>query len=236
MQDVGERQTGHRCTAQRSTTQHWQRRPSAAPHLYAGSVGLATMRASRWNRPSATNTSASCSPEMRGAVQPSTSPGLSGRAWAQCGASVRRCARGGRADARRCCATGIPNMALVAAPPGPQQSYLGDGEVRVVGGQRRARRLDAGRKLDGACQHQARARRKVVPVRGRWGQPGQALSKGKVPAGRRTQGAQLSVRRSGAGFQAGWASIKCCAGSGQCAQALAQARTGWRPPGARCPS
>lgn len=42
--------------------------------------GLAIMSASKWNRPSATNTMASCSPCSRGAVQPSTSPGDNGRA------------------------------------------------------------------------------------------------------------------------------------------------------------
>lgn len=51
-------------------------------HRYAGSQGLAIMIASRWKRPSATNTNTSAaSGASTGAVQPSTSPGDSGAAW-----------------------------------------------------------------------------------------------------------------------------------------------------------
>ena len=44
-------------------------------YLNAGTVGLAIMIASRWNRPSATKTMASLRSTSTGAVHPSTSPG-----------------------------------------------------------------------------------------------------------------------------------------------------------------
>ena len=44
-------------------------------------LGLAIMMASRWNRPSATNTMAAVPGASTGAVHPRTSPGDRGRLW-----------------------------------------------------------------------------------------------------------------------------------------------------------
>jgi hypothetical protein len=83
----------------RAAPPHVLRRPTKgkhhsdprSAHLYAGIVGFAIIMASRWNRPSATNTMASNKPAgTTGAVQPRTC-GSGGRGGQREGGVRRRC-------------------------------------------------------------------------------------------------------------------------------------------------
>lgn len=127
------------------------------------------MSASKWKRPSATNTMASCSPCSRGAVQPSTSPGDSGRACTRIGA--RKAWKLSIAPTEALAVT-VSGCLLLCVCTGCSQigcqalhsAHLRHRQMWVVRQQRLPRGLQARGKLDGACQHQPRAGRKVEPA------------------------------------------------------------------------
>ena len=148
------------------------------------------MRASRWKRPSATNTRASQSAATLGAVQPSTSPGDRGRACGRCEGEAGQW--GERFVRSRASLAGDLLSRGQAAAIGGQHSqhssvqrstarrsaaqrrtcpgaHLGDVNVRVVRRQRQLGSLDARGKLDRASQHQAGARWEVAPAERRDG-------------------------------------------------------------------
>ena len=77
------------------------------------------MMASRWNRPSATNTMASAAGSTTGAVHPSTSPGDSGRACATL--SAGNCASSRRLAS--CAAASLKLTDGTIADPLPEASF-----------------------------------------------------------------------------------------------------------------